>query len=83
VIGSPLVNKAIIHLENGKQFVIHVNGNDKANVYISSAKLNGVSYNKSYIKYKDIAQGGDLEFNMAAEPNKNWGSDVPVSKIEP
>lgn len=82
-IGSPLVDKAVIHLENGKQFVIHANGNDKANVYIGSAKLNGATYNKSYIKYKDIAQGGDLEFNMAAEPNKNWGSDVPVSKIEP
>ena len=84
-IGSPIVDKAIIHFENGKSFTIKANNNAKGNVYINSAKLNGANYTKSYFNYNDIANGGELELNMSAEPNKNWGSsdsDVPVTKIE-
>ena len=72
-------------MENGKSFTIRANNNAKGNVYINSAKLNGVNYTKSYFTYTDISNGGELEFNMSAEPNKNWGSldaDVPVTKID-
>ena len=84
-IGSPIVDKAVIHFENGKSFAIKANNNTKGNVYINSAKLNGVNYNKSYITYEDLSKGGEIEFNMSAEPNKSWGSaeaDMPVTKIE-
>jgi predicted alpha-1,2-mannosidase len=84
-IGSPLTDQAIIHLENGKTFTVKANNNSKDNIYIASAKLNGVSYNKSYITYSDINNGGVIEFEMSATPNKNWGSsdtDVPVTKID-
>jgi len=84
-IGSPVVDKAVIHFENGKSFTIKANNNAKGNVYINSAKLNGSNYTKSYFNYTDIANGGELELNMSAEPNKSWGSsdgDVPVTKIE-
>ncbi len=84
-IGSPMVDKATIHLENGKSFTVTANNNQKENVYISSAKLNGANYTKSYLSYTDIANGGTLELSMSAEPNNNWGSaegDVPVTKIE-
>jgi predicted alpha-1,2-mannosidase len=83
-IGSPAVDKAVINFENGKTFTITANHNTKQNVYISSAKLNGVDYTKSYLTYEDIVMGGTLEFNMDATPNKNRGSsekDVPVLKI--
>ena len=83
-IGSPIVDKAVIHFENGKNLTIIVNSNGKQNVYIRSAKLNGVNYTKSYITYEDVVKGGTLEFEMGAEPNPNWGSsdaDVPVTKI--
>lgn len=83
-IGSPVLDKATVHLENGKTFTVTANTNQKENVYISSAKLNGANYTKSYLNYTDIANGGTLELNMSATPNKNWGSaesDVPVTKI--
>ena len=85
-IGSPLVDKAVMHFENGKAFTIRTVNNQAGNVYISSAKLNGTNYTKSYLTYEDISKGGEIEFTMSATPNKNWGaseSDVPVSKIEP
>ncbi|HLP18760.1 MAG TPA: GH92 family glycosyl hydrolase, partial [Chitinophagales bacterium] len=85
-IGSPVVDKATIHLENGKAFTVIANVNQKENVYINSARLNGNNFTKSFLTYSDIANGGVLELNMGSEPNKNWGSgegDVPVTKIDP
>jgi putative alpha-1,2-mannosidase len=73
-----------MHFENGKTFTIRTVNNQPGNVYISSAKLNGANYTKSYLTYSDISQGGEIEFNMSAAPNKNWGSsegDLPVSKV--
>lgn len=84
-IGSPIGDKAVIHFENGKSLSIVAHNNSAKNVYIQSAKLNGVNYTKSYITYDDVVKGGTLEFEMGPSPNMNWGSadkDVPVTKIE-
>ncbi|HLP21435.1 MAG TPA: glycoside hydrolase family 92 protein, partial [Chitinophagales bacterium] len=84
-IGSPAIDKATIHLENGKTFSINTTGNRAGNVYINNATLNGNAYTKSYITYTDIANGGALELNMSSQPNKSWGSadgDVPTQGIE-
>ncbi len=84
-IGSPVVENATIHLENGKLFSVTAKNNTKENVYIQSAKLNGKDYSKSYITFEDIIKGGTLELQMSNTPNTNWGSDdsdVPVTKIE-
>ena len=64
VFGSPLFDKATIRLPHSKTFsVIAENNNDK-NVYIQSAMLNGNAYEKSYITYQDIMNGGTLKFIM-------------------
>ena len=70
VIGSPLFKKATITLENGNKFVIEANNNNKENVYIQSATLNGRVLDKNFIKYDDIADGGTLRFEMGSQPNK-------------
>lgn len=85
-IGSPAVDKAVIHFENGKSFTIKAANNSGNNVYIQSAKLNGADYNKCFLMYDDIANGGEIDFTMGAQPNKNWGTgagDIPVTSIEP
>ena len=84
-IGSPVVDKAVIHMENGKSFTIRASNNDSKNVYINSAKLNGMNYTKSYVTYEDISNGGEIDFEMSATPNKSWGTsdaDIPVTKID-
>jgi predicted alpha-1,2-mannosidase len=84
-IGSPLADRATVHLENGKTFTVKANNNTKGNVYIQSAKLNGADYTKSYLTYDDISRGGEIDYEMGPTPNKAWGSsdgDVPVSKIQ-
>lgn len=82
VFGSPVFNKATIELENGEKFVIEAVGNNRNNVYIESATLNGLDYQKNYINYGDIIKGGKLKFIMSDSPNKDRGTkpeDRPFS----
>ena len=58
-------------MEDGKKFVIKAVNNSKENVYIQSGTLNGKSLNKNFITYKDIVNGGTLNFEMGNQPNKN------------
>jgi predicted alpha-1,2-mannosidase len=83
-IGSPLFEKASMHLENGQTFTVIANGTNEKNVYIQSATLNGKPFTKSYLTFADIANGGVLEFQMGDTPNKRWGTgveDIPVLSI--
>jgi predicted alpha-1,2-mannosidase len=82
VIGSPLFDKAVFNLENGKKFTVTAKNNSAQNIYIQSATLNGKPLTKSYIRHSDIEKGGTLEFVMGSKPNKEWGSashDIPPS----
>ncbi|MBX3257575.1 MAG: GH92 family glycosyl hydrolase [Chitinophagaceae bacterium] len=72
-ITSPLFKKAELHLQQGKTFSIIAKNNSSANIYIQSALLNGRAYNKSYIDYFDIMNGGTLELIMGEQPDKSFG----------
>ncbi|MES2477111.1 MAG: GH92 family glycosyl hydrolase [Verrucomicrobiota bacterium] len=82
VIGSPLFEKATIHLGGGKDLVIVAEGNSTENPYIQSATLNGKPWNKPWFSHADIADGATLVFKMGSAPQKSWGSapqDAPPS----
>ncbi|PKQ64834.1 hypothetical protein BZG02_03000 [Labilibaculum filiforme] len=70
---SPVLNKVVLNVGEGKTFTIIANNNSKENAYIQSAKLNGKEYTKCTLTHSDLMNGGDLVFEMGAEPNKNWG----------
>jgi|GEM_PF-17627 len=73
VIGSPVFPKVTLTLENGKKFVIEAVGNNKKNVYIRRATLNGVSYTHNWISHADIVRGGVLRFEMSSQPAYDRG----------
>ncbi len=82
VIGSPLFKKATLTLENGNKFVVSASNNSKENVFIESVLLNGTDWSHNYINFEDIQNGGLLEFDMNALPNKQRGinpENVPYS----
>jgi len=84
-IGSPRIESVQINLENGRQFIISAVGASEENKYIQSALLNGVDFNRSFIKHEEIMQGGTLEFVMGNQVNKSWASldsEIPVSVID-
>lgn len=82
--GSPVFEEVILNLENGKTFRINARNNSKENIYIQSVELNGKKHTKSYITHQDIINGGEIEFIMGTEPNKNRSTeetDLPISNI--
>jgi predicted alpha-1,2-mannosidase len=68
VLGSPEVNSATLNLPNGKKFTVKVNNQSPDNVFVQSILLNGKEHNKFTINHTDIMSGGELTFNMAAQP---------------
>ena len=84
VIGAPLFDKVTINLENGKKFEIIAQGAEQ-NAYVRSLKLNGKEYDKTYLNYDDIKDGGVLEFAMTDKPIMEFGraeSSRPTSRIK-
>ncbi|WP_027136598.1 GH92 family glycosyl hydrolase [Gaetbulibacter saemankumensis] len=72
-IGSPLFEKTTLTLEGEKTFIIEAENVSDQNIYIQSATLNGVSFDKTSISHKTILKGGRLHFVMGPKPNKSWG----------
>ena len=70
VLGLPRFDEAKVNVGGGKQFIIRALNNSKENVYVQSVRLNGKPLQKSYIMYRDIMQGGVLEFTMGPQPSK-------------
>jgi predicted alpha-1,2-mannosidase len=63
VLGSPQVKKAIIHLK-GKDFTIEANHFSKSTIYNKNRFLNGNKITTPFITYKQIMEGGTLQFEM-------------------
>jgi putative alpha-1,2-mannosidase len=73
VIGSPVVDKATIHLDNGKLFTVETIGNSPENKYIQSIELNGKAYPFTYITHQDIVNGGLMKITMGKQPDYTFG----------
>jgi predicted alpha-1,2-mannosidase len=73
---SPLFDRIVWNLPNGKTFTVDVSANSPENIYIQSARLNGQPYSRCYIDYADIMNGGRLELVMGDSPNTKWGTET-------
>ena len=85
VIGSPLVKKATVHLENGKKIEISASNNCSENCYIKDLKMNRKTYDKNYFTYEELMKGARLQFEMSNQPNRTRGtqpSAFPYSMSE-
>ena len=83
IIGYPLFDKVMMHLENGKTLTVT---RDSDKPYIQSATLNGKPLTRTYILYREIAEGGELSFVMGDQPSRTWGwggTSEPYSRIDP
>jgi hypothetical protein len=56
-----------------KTLFIIAHNNSAENMFIQSVRWNGMPYDKSYIDFKDLQQGGTLEFEMGAYPSETFG----------
>ena len=74
VIGRPFVERAVLHLPNGRQFSIVVEHLTEQNGYVGSVRLNGQPLSRAFIRHEEIMRGGELHFIMQSTPNRSWAT---------
>ncbi len=67
-LGSPLIEEAVIHLENGNTLTITAKNQSKENVYVQSVSVNGRIIEGSTLQHQDIINGGEIVFEMTNKP---------------
>ncbi|GLY43267.1 alpha-1 2-mannosidase [Amycolatopsis sp. NBRC 101858] len=80
-VGSPLYDRATLHLENGRTLVIDAHGNSARNVYVQAMSVNGRPTSRTWVSHDDLARGGRIDFVMGSRPSA-WGTgpqDAPPS----
>ena len=82
VIGSPVVTKAVLHLDrekyHGKTFTVLAANNSPKNIYVQSASLNGKPLARAWLTHQEITEGGTLKLVMGSKPNMEWGRTPEV-----
>jgi predicted alpha-1,2-mannosidase len=80
LIGSPWFSNLNISLGGGKQLVVNSVGGGNNSYYVQSLKINGNSWNKSWLTWNDIFRsGGTLDFELGPDPI-NWDTgELPPS----
>ena len=82
VLGAPLFKQAVLHLENGKTVTIDAPANSKDNFYVGRLTVDGKDYEKNYLTHSQLLNGARINFDMAAQPNKQRATapeDAPYS----
>lgn len=72
-IGSPVFSKVTIDLQNGKKFTLTANNCSVVNKYIQRASIDGKELDRPWFTHEQLMNGGHLELDMGAYPNKSWG----------
>ena len=74
VIGSPIFDSAILHLPGGDFEVTSIN-NSSQHIYIQNAQLNGTKWNKNYLPFSEMKNGGKLIIEMGKSTQSVWGTE--------
>ncbi|MBL4663725.1 MAG: glycoside hydrolase family 92 protein, partial [Flavobacteriaceae bacterium] len=69
-LGSPLVQEAIIHLNNDKTLTIIAKNQSKENIYVQSVSVNGQTLEGNLLSHNDIINGGKIVFEMSNKPKE-------------
>jgi predicted alpha-1,2-mannosidase len=82
VLGSPLVERAVVELHAGRRLEIEVKRTEPTDAYLQSFTLNGHRQQQAWFRHADIAGGGRIVLELGPRPNTSFGDDpseVPPS----
>lgn len=71
---TPLFEKAVIRLANGKTLTIRANNPGK-NRYVDAVALNGKAIDTNFVTYGQLMEGGELNFVLTDRPNTQRGTE--------
>ena len=69
-INSPFFKAVKLHLPGG---TISISGGSSAKPYIQSLKIDGKPYYSTWISWKLLKGGANLQYQLGSEPDKKWG----------
>ena len=72
VLGRPFVDRAVLHLPNGKVLTIESVNLSEAQGFLKDVLLNGRSLDRSYVTHEELMQGGELKFIFSSEKDAEW-----------
>lgn len=72
ILGSPLVQTAKIHLENGATIDITAKNQSEKNCYVKAVYLNGEKMKDFKLNFQSIKNGAKLVFEMTGKPAKTF-----------
>jgi putative alpha-1,2-mannosidase len=82
VLGAPYLPYMKVRLGNGKSLEIKAPEVSDANRYVQKVSFNGQEVTRLYLTHDQLMQGGELGFEMGAQPNLERGlkaEDKPYS----
>lgn len=71
LIGSPKFESVRMNTKN--PFVVRTNNNSTNNIYVQSARLNGLPLDRPFLYFSEFYAGGELVLEMGDQPS-TWGS---------
>ena len=75
ILGSPLFERATVHLAGDRTLEIKINRKDPAHQYIQAFSLNGKPQQRVWFNHGEIIHGGTIILDMGPEPNTALGAD--------
>ena len=81
-VGTPLFKHVKVNMPSGKSFIVNAPENSNDNFYIRSMKVNGLEQTRTWLTYKELADGASVDFDMCSTPVTDRGtavSDRPYS----
>ncbi|WP_341900032.1 GH92 family glycosyl hydrolase [Fluviicola taffensis] len=72
ILGSPLVQTAKIHLENGATIDITAKNQSEKSCYVKAVYLNGVKMKDFKLNFQSVKNGAKLVFEMTDKPAKTF-----------
>lgn len=76
-LNTPIFEKAVLHLPKAD---ITITGGSEKNTYTTALKLNGRSFNETWIPWDSLSEGASLVYSTSSSPDKKWGTAaVPPS----
>ena len=72
VLGRPFVDRAVLHLPNGKVLTINSVKLSDDHGFLKDVLLNGKSLDRTYVTHDEIMDGGDLRFIFSNETDAAW-----------
>jgi predicted alpha-1,2-mannosidase len=72
VLGRPFVDRAVVHLPNGKTLTITSVNMSETQSFLKDVLLNGKSLDRSYVTHQELMDGGELKFVFSSEKDAIW-----------